>query len=136
MSDSFYDQLIAAGKPRAAEIYMNTMAKSGKAIAAIAAVSAPSTPDVDRIIKVHCAKLSCRESILMPRSDAHRWLCDAHQVAGPVAVANTDIARREKTQVYWKGRVYTAHYIGDDGVAFKLRNGRTVNLDPSRVEWV
>ena len=92
----------------------------------------------DRIIKVHCAKLSCRKSVLMPRSGAHQWYCDAHQV---VAVANTEMAERElrrpeKTQVRYKGRVYTAHYIGDDGVAFKLKNGNTVNLDPSRVEWV
>lgn len=140
MSDKFHAQLVADGKLRAAEIYLATLAKSGKAVAAITALSAPSAADVDRIIKVHCAKLSCRESILMPRSGAHRWFCDAHQVSGPVAVANTDIAerqlRREKTQVRWKGRVYTAHYIGDDGVAFKLKNGNTVNLDPSRVEWV
>lgn len=140
MSDLFYDQLVSSGKLNAAEIYLATLAKSGKAVAAIAATSVPA-PVTDRIVKVHCSKLSCRESILMPRSGAHRWFCDAHQVAGPVAVRNTEMAPRElrrtdsKTQVRWKGRVYTAHYIGDDGVAFKLKNGNTVNLDPSRVEW-
>jgi len=137
MSDLYYEQLVSSGKLRAAEIYLATLAKSGKGVAALVALDC--APD-QKIIKVHCGKLSCRESILMPRSGAHQWFCDTHQVSGPVAVANTEMAprelRREKTQVRWRGRVYTAHYVGDDGVAFKLKNGNTVNLDPSRVEWV
>ena len=137
MSDPYYDQLVSSGKLRAAEIYLATLAKSGMSVATLVALD--SAPD-QKIIKIHCGKLSCRESILMPRSGAHQWFCDTHQVSGPVAVANTEMAprqlRREKTQVRWKGRVYTAHYIGDDGVAFKLKNGNTVNLEPSRVEWV
>ena len=137
MSDPYYDQLVSSGKLRAAEIYLATLAKSGMSVATLVALDSP--PD-QKIIKIHCGKLSCRESILMPRSGAHQWFCDTHQVSGPVAVANTEMAprqlRREKTQVRWKGRIYTAHYIGDDGVAFKLKNGNTVNLDPSRVEWV
>jgi hypothetical protein len=137
MSDPYYDQLVSSGKLRAAEIYLATLAKSGMSVATLVALD--SAPD-QKIIKIHCSKVSCRESILMPRSSAHRWFCDTHQVSGPVAVANTEMAprelRREKTQVRWKGRVYTAHYIGSDGVAFKLKNGNTVNLEPSRVEWV
>ena len=140
MSDRFHEQLVASGKFRAAEVYLATLIKSGKGVAAVAATSVPETPVTDRIVKVHCSKVSCRESILMPRSGAHRWFCDTHQV-GPIAVANTEMAPRElrrtdRTQVRWKGRVYTAHYIGSDGVAFKLKNGKTINLEPSRVEWV
>lgn len=122
MSDSFYDQLIAAGKPRAAEIYLATMAKSGKGLAAVVALS--DNPD-NKMIKVHCGKLSCRNFTVVARSEARQWFCETHGINTPML-----------KQIRYKGRIYTPHYIGDDGISFKLKNGNAITLEPSRVEWV
>jgi len=123
--DQFYDQLVASGKLRAAEIYKATAAKSGKAVAAVVAVSNPS----GQMMKVFCAKTSCRNFTMQIKGKGQRYVCADHDlttaiVAGPVE------------QIRYKGRVYTPHYIGEDGIAFRLKNGEARTLEPSRVEWV
>ena len=75
------------------------------------------------MIKVSCYKTSCRNTTLQSRGLRARWTCPDH-------------AEADAPKLYYRGNVYSPHYIGEDGVAFKLRNGNTITLEPSKVEWL
>lgn len=86
----------------------------------------PATQSVEikpeGMIKVSCSKTSCRETTLQPKGLRQRWTCATH-------------TEQDAPKLYYRGNVYIPHYIGEDGVAFKLRNGNTITLEPSKVEW-
>ena len=122
-NQEFYDRLVSEGKSRAAETYKKT--SSGRQ-QVMKFDSSPATQSVEikpeGMIKVSCSKTSCRETTLQPKGLRQRWTCATH-------------TEQDAPKLYYRGNVYIPHYIGEDGVAFKLRNGNTITLEPSKVEW-
>lgn len=108
-------------------------------------VSSPvSTPDVALalvpvgMLKVFCAKTSCRNFMLQAKGQGRRWFCADHGGQNPPPaepMVTVDPDDDQGPLIHYRGNLYTPHVIADDGVAFKLRNGRTVTLDPSQVDW-
>lgn len=126
-NEEYYNRLISAGKSRAAEIYKKSTAGRQQVLS----FDGPSEPvdtsvvvnnDDPSMRKVWCSKTSCRNFTLQPKSVRTRWTCATH-------------TEQDAPKLYYRGNVYIPHYIGEDGVAFKLRNGNTITLDPSKVEW-
>ena len=112
-------------------------------------------------LKVHCSgPRSCENFSYMVRGKGSRWFCADHSVNIPEQVAPSVLVESfvlepvesclvfagessevalvddQPSQLRYRGHVYTPHVVNFDGVAFKLKNGNTVTLDPSRVEWV
>jgi len=108
------------------------------------AVPSPvTTPDVLSpvvpvgMLKVFCAKTSCRNFMLQAKGQGKRFFCADHSGQNPPP-AEPEVNPDDDDQgplIHYRGNLYTPHVIADDGVAFKLRNGRTVTLDPSQVDW-
>ena len=102
-----------------------------------------TTPDVLSpvvpvgMLKVFCAKTSCRNFMLQAKGQGKRFFCADHSGQNPPP-AEPEVNPDDDDQgplIHYRGNLYTPHVIADDGVAFKLRNGRTVTLDPSQVDW-
>ncbi len=108
-------------------------------------VSSPvSTPDVALalvpvgMLKVFCVKTSCRNFTLQAKGQGMRFFCADHSGQNPPPaepVADPEPDDDQGPLIHYRGNLYTPHIIADDGVAFRLRNGRAVTMDPSRVEW-
>lgn len=101
-----------------------------------------TTPDVLSpvvpvgMLKVFCAKTSCRNFMLQAKGQGKRWMCSDHGQNPPPAEPKVNPDDDDQGPlIHYRGNLYTPHVIADDGVAFKLRNGRTVTLDPSQVDW-
>jgi len=102
-------------------------------------VVSESTPMPAGMLKVFCAKTSCRNFMLQPKGQGKRFFCADHSGQNPPPAEPTITVDPDDDDqgplIHYRGNLYTPHVIADDGVAFKLRNGRTVTLDPSQVDW-
>lgn len=104
-------------------------------------------------LRVHCSgPRSCENFTYMVRGKGSRWFCADHSVNIPEQVAPSVLVESfvvesvvssevavvddQPSQLRYRGKLYTPHIVNFDGVAFKLKNGNTVTLDPSKVEWV
>lgn len=93
------------------------------------------------MLKVFCAKTSCRNFMLQPKGQGKRWTCSDHGSTPPPAAA-ADVVTVDPDSdddgpvLYYHGNLYEPHIINFDGVAFRQRNGKVVTLDPSKVEWI
>ena len=93
------------------------------------------------MLKVFCAKTSCRNFMLQPKGQGKRWTCSDHGSTPPPAPA-ADVVTVDPDSdddgpvLYYHGNLYEPHIINFDGVAFRQRNGKVVTLDPSKVEWI
>lgn len=104
-------------------------------------------------LRVHCSgPRSCENFTYMVRGKGSRWFCADHSVNIPEQVAPSVLVESfvvesvvssevavvddQPSQLRYRGKFYTPHIVNFDGVAFKLKNGNTVTLDPSKVEWV
>lgn len=74
------------------------------------------------MLKVWCASTKCRNFEFQPKGQGKRFVCADHD-------------QNDEPLLYYRGHLYTPHIVSHDGVAFKLRNGRTITLEPSKVEW-
>lgn len=104
-------------------------------------------------LRVHCSgPRNCENFTYMVRGKGSRWFCADHSVNIPEQVAPSVLVESfvlesvvssevavvddQPSQLRYRGKFYTPHIVNFDGVAFKLKNGNTITLDPSKVEWV
>lgn len=135
--EQFRAELISKGMLVAAE----------RLVAPSKSVPPVATPDILSpvvpvgMLKVFCAKTSCRNFMLQPKGQGKRWTCSDHGSTPPPAPA-ADVVTVDPDSdddgpvLYYHGNLYEPHIINFDGVAFRLRNGKVVTLDPSKVEWI
>lgn len=101
-------------------------------------VVSESVPVPVGMLKVFCAKTSCRNFMLQAKGQGKRFFCADHSGQNPPPaepVADPEPDDDQGPLIHYRGNLYTPHVIADDGVAFKLRNGRTITLEPSQVDW-
>ena len=93
------------------------------------------------MLKVFCAKTSCRNFMLQAKGQGKRFFCADHNSVSPAVVAEPVTEPEPEIDddspvLYHHGNLYEPHIINFDGVAFRQRNGKVITLDPSKVEWV